>query len=87
MNKERRKAIGALLEQIAELQGKADDIKEQLESLKDEEQEYYDNMPESFQNGEKGEAANAAVEALENLLSDIETFTELNLDDAQNAIN
>lgn len=52
--------------------GKVSDIKSDLESLRDEEQDYYDNMPEGFQNGEKGEAAQSAVDALENAITQLE---------------
>ena len=36
-----------------------------VESIRDDEQEAYDNMPESFQQGERGEQSQAAIEALE----------------------
>lgn len=48
MNKERRKRLAEAYEKIGE-------VKEILESVKDEEQEAYDNLPENFQNGERGE--------------------------------
>lgn len=35
-----------------------------IEDLRDEEQDYYDNMPESLQGGDKGSTAEAAIEAL-----------------------
>lgn len=47
MNKTRRKAIDDVVAKLQEL-------RDEVESLRDEEQDYYDNMPESFQNGEKG---------------------------------
>lgn len=59
MNKQRRKAIAEAISTIEEL---VTDI----ENLCDEEQEYHDNMPENMQQGEKGEAAEAAVDALGN---------------------
>ena len=65
MNKDRRKEINQL---IAELE----DLKSRVESVLEEEQEYLDNMPESFQEGEKGEKAQAAIEALENTQQSIE---------------
>lgn len=58
MNKERRKRIAELLSEI-------EVCKDSLESIRDEEQEYYDNMPESFQQSEKGSAAESAIEELE----------------------
>lgn len=53
------------MDQIAEL-------KEQVDLIMEEEQEALDNMPESFQEGEKGERAQAAIEALENASSAFE---------------
>lgn len=58
MNKDRRAEIAKAVALMEEAQGI-------LETCKDEEQEYYDNMPESFQNGEKGSAAQEATSALE----------------------
>lgn len=37
----------------------------EIESVKDEEQEAYDNLPESMQNGDKGEKMSDAVNNLE----------------------
>jgi len=58
MNKARREAIAKLISAIDALHSQADDIL-------NEEQEYFDNMPESFQAGEKGDAAQEAIENLE----------------------
>lgn len=57
MNKARRAAIEALRQRL-------DDIIGEVETLKDEEQEYFDNMPENMQQADKGQAAETAVEAL-----------------------
>lgn len=57
MNKERRKQIATaveLLEQAAVI----------LEECYEAEQEYYDNMPESLQQGDKGQTAEDAAIAL-----------------------
>lgn len=37
----------------------------EIESIKDELREWYDNLPENFQNGSKGEALQEAISALE----------------------
>ena len=42
MNSNRRKALQIIIDKVEEL-------KSELETLMDEEQEYFDNMPESFQ--------------------------------------
>lgn len=61
MNKARRKE----LERAIELLEKATDI---IDSCKDEEREYLDNMPENLQYSEKHEVAESAVENLEQAL-------------------
>lgn len=74
MNKERRKQIG-------EVRDKLESAKAEIEDLQNEEQEYYDNMPEGFQNGEKGERTQAAIDALEEAATEIGTALE-KLDEA-----
>lgn len=65
MNKERRKAINEAGELLAR-------VKEILETARDEEQDYFDNMPESFQGGEKGDNAQTAIGELDNAINSIE---------------
>lgn len=65
MNKDRRKYID---EAIAGM----DHAKSILENARDEEQDFYDNMPENMQGGDKGQAAEAAVSSLEDAISSIE---------------
>jgi uncharacterized coiled-coil DUF342 family protein len=50
----------------------AEEFKTRAEEIRDEEQEYYDNMPESFQNGEKGENAQAVVTELDSAIDALE---------------
>lgn len=66
MNDERRKLIRKAVELIAE--GRA-----MLEQARDEEQEYHDNMPENLQNGSKGDDASQAIDALETVISELES--------------
>lgn len=75
MNNQRRKEINKAV-------GLIEEAKAILGQAQEEEQEYYDNMPESFQNGEKGERASAtadnlqsAVDSLEEALSAVEEAT------------
>lgn len=65
MNANRRKSIEKILSQI-------EDLKTELESLKDEEREYYDNMPESLQGGERGQDAQRYVDELDNALNSLD---------------
>lgn len=54
-----------------------DDISLAIESEKDDEEGKYDNMPESLQNGEKGEAMQAAIEALDSAMTNVESAAEM----------
>jgi hypothetical protein len=66
-----------LSEAIAGLSATCDELCGEIEDAKNEEQEYYDNMPEGLQNGEKGQAASNAVDALQqayDALSEIAGF-------------
>lgn len=65
MNNDRRKALQEIIDTLQ-------DAKMNLESLKDEEQDYYDNMPESLQGGEKGDRAEQAVSELEDAVNSID---------------
>lgn len=58
MNKARRKRLA----EAAELLEQARDI---LEEVRDEEQEAHDNLPESFQQGERGEEMESYIAAIE----------------------
>ena len=66
MNKARRKAL-------EEINGKIEDLKSDLEGLRDEEQAYLDNMPESLQQGEKAEMAENAVGSMDEAIEALET--------------
>jgi len=58
MNNARRKAIKKIAEQL-------DILKSEFEALKDEEQEAFDNMPESLQSSERGEHMEAVIYNME----------------------
>lgn len=71
MNKPRRKELERALAMIAE----ARDI---IESCKDEEQEAFDNLPESIQYGEQGERMEGFIDILENAIDQLdEVGTEI----------
>ena len=58
MNEPRRKAL-------RKIQYELEDISQRLQDLIDEEQEAFDNMPESIQGSERGEAMDEAISNLE----------------------
>lgn len=65
MNKARRKWIDRITDKLLEIQT-------DLEECRNEEEEAYDNLPESFQYGEKGEKMQDAISAMENADSSIQ---------------
>jgi len=65
MNNQRRK-------QLAEVIRSIEDARNLLETIKDEEQEAYDNMPESLQEGEKGSAMSEKIDSMESVFDDLE---------------
>ena len=64
MNKDRRKRLEGIYEKLIE-------IYEELDAIIDEEQEAYDNMPESLQDSEKGERMYEGIDSLESARDDI----------------
>lgn len=73
MNKDRRKALQEAVTLLEKVRGDIDDAKSLLETAKDEEQDYFDNMPEAFQQADKGQAAEAAVSELDEAISELES--------------
>lgn len=73
MNNTRRK-------QIQEIIDKLEELKSDVEMLKDEEQEAFDNLPEGIQASERGEAMETAAynleEAYDYMDSVIDSLTE-----------
>lgn len=58
MNNQRRK-------QLDEVIAKIEEATSLLETLRDEEQESFDNMPEGLQQGDRGQATEASASALD----------------------
>jgi len=65
MNNTRRKAIKAIMDRLQ-------DLMDDIEALKDEEQEAYDNLPESIQNSERGEAMDSAIYNLDDAAENVQ---------------
>lgn len=70
MNAQRRKRLAALDVQS---------VHDSLESLRDEEQEALDAMPESLQQGERGEKMSAIIDALDEAISGLASLLEVEL--------
>jgi hypothetical protein len=72
MNAQGRKEIAKYIASLKE-------IKSKLESMKDDEEEKYDNMPEGLQDSERGEKMQESIDALDNACTCLEdTIDSLN---------
>lgn len=65
MNNTRRNAIRKIAEQL-------ETLRNEIEDIKSEENDAYENMPESLQYSERGEAAQAAIDALDNAYNSVD---------------
>lgn len=92
MNADRRKALKVQLERVdVELRRAVSDamasieraaelaaeIVADVEAIRDEEQEACDALPESLQDGERGNAMQAAIESMEEALSLLQDWADL----------
>ena len=75
MNKARRKRIDEIQEKLSEM-------KDLIDEVLSEEQEAYDNLPESIQDSERGEAMQTAIDSLESAVSSCEEIEDY-LNEAQ----
>ena len=90
MNKDRRKEIDKIIakvegmaEEFASLKTTVEELISEIETVRDEEQEYMDAMPESLQSSDKYYAAEAAVSNMDEALSaiqEIESGLTIDLD-------
>lgn len=69
MNNQRRKEIADVLNELAALRSRVED-------LQSEEQDYFDNMPENLQQSERGEKAEQAASRLEDALTAFDEIEE-----------
>ncbi len=65
----------------ADLESALEDVKSQLEELRDENQEKFDNLPESFQAGSTGELLQGRIDAVEEVISELENISILTEED------
>lgn len=69
MNAPRRKSIQEVIDQLEEL-------KSTIETIMDEEQEAYDNLPENLQGSERGEAMSEAADNLDSAYNSMDEVLE-----------
>lgn len=80
MNNDRRKEISRIIEEIdsavSTAKEKLEELQSSIESVRDEEQECMDNIPENLQGSERYETAEQAVDNLDSAVSSIEELIE-----------
>lgn len=81
MNKKRRNELNALQDRITALgldglHSAIREIADELESLRDEEQDAFDNLTESLQQGERGQGMEVGIENISMALDALETMAD-----------
>lgn len=69
MNNKRRKELDELYEQV-------EDLKFKLDTIREDEETYKDNIPENLQGSERYETAEEAVEALDNAVDEFDEILQ-----------
>lgn len=69
MNNQRRKQLRGVIETL-------NIMKDSIESVRDEEQETFDNMPENLQMSERAMTSENAIEALEEALDSLDNVLD-----------
>lgn len=69
MNKDRRKRLATIVDAIDEQMG-------ELEYLRDEEQEAFDNLPESIQYSDRGSEMEDGISEMDDLYNDLEDIRD-----------
>lgn len=64
MNKRGRKDITLLIERVAGMRAALDELRQNIETIRDEEEDDLDAMPESLQSGTKGAATEKVISQL-----------------------
>lgn len=73
MNKQQRKRISDAIGMLQEAYQTLDQVYGELDAIKEEEEEKYDNLPEGLQESEMGEAIQTAIDTLDEACSDLES--------------
>lgn len=85
MNKARRKELSEVIRKLNIAKDRDDlySIINELDSIKDDEQDYYDNIPENLQYSQRAEDSEQAIDNLEealDLLNEVYDVDEFNKD-------
>lgn len=82
MNAERRKRIDAVIESINKIKEQFVDLRCEISDIKDGEEEAMNNLPESMQDGDRGQAMQDSIDAIDEAYSAIMDDSIIDLDEA-----
>jgi len=74
VNEDRRREIAALAPDLSQLADQVLRISGLVEQIRDDEQEYLNAMPEGLKSSDRGTAAESAIAALDQVLSDLQSI-------------
>jgi prefoldin subunit 5 len=86
MNNDRRKALAKLADAIDTAKASLEEIRDELDNLKGEEDDGFNNLPEGLQQAERGQAMEAAAEQMQTAY-DLLDGVSGELQDAIDAVN
>lgn len=81
MNKQRRKELKSIITKLEALGDAIEEISECLQCIKDEEEEAFENLPESLQESERGQQMQEYIDAMEGVLDLLNEFDSSELID------
>ena len=79
MNKQRRTSLAEISQRISDLTSEAETLRDALRDLCEEEQDYFDNMPEGLQGGERGESSQEAINQLEDAITTLDDMVSADI--------
>ena len=78
MNKIRRKNLAEVISKLEGLDSLRQEAMEMLSSIIDEEQEAYDNIPESLQDSERGEQMQGYIDSMQDVADELDSLDTSN---------
>lgn len=85
MNRERRKELSSAISLLEEAKSKIAAANEKVDTCKSEEEDAYDCLPESLQEGERGDMMQENIDSLDEAYSSLDDISDT-IDEAINSI-
>lgn len=76
MNKNRRNELMEWVRKVEEWSAQGESLKDELENICSDEQDYFDNMPENLQGSQRGSDAEDAIDAMNEAIESMEEAIE-----------